>query len=85
MKVLFGDRCSEIEITGAVSDLRVRYVFFEQRIGISHTPVSGGREVQRVCSQVSPLFFPFILPIFSIFVHVLDLCDFGCGWGLVYV
>ncbi|KAJ1385596.1 WD40/YVTN repeat-like-containing domain superfamily [Sesbania bispinosa] len=35
------------------SDLSPRNDVFEQRIGVSHTPVSGGGEVQRVCAQVS--------------------------------
>ena len=70
--VVFEDQGSEIEINGAVLDLSVRYDFSEQRIGVSHTPVSGGREIQRICTQVralSPFFLSFlfvlVFPLFS--------------------
>ncbi|KAG4911286.1 hypothetical protein JHK87_057402 [Glycine soja] len=49
--VVFEDQGLEIEINGAVLDLSVRNDFSEQRIGVSHTPVSGGREIQRIRTQ----------------------------------
>lgn len=70
--VVFEDQGLEIEINGAVLDLSVRNDFSEQRIGVSHTPVSGGREIQRICTQVralSPFFLSFlfvlVFPLFS--------------------
>lgn len=64
---MFEDQGSEIEINGAVLDLSVRYDFSEQRIGVSHTPVSGGREIQRIRTQVRAL-SPFLFPLFYLFL-----------------
>jgi len=49
------------EIEDRCSDLRIRYDFFEQRIGVSHTPISGGGEVQRICAQVIIILVLFLL------------------------
>ena len=45
---MFEDRYSKIKIIGMVWDLRTHYDFFEQRIGVSETPISGGGKVQSV-------------------------------------
>ena len=65
--VVFEDQGLEIEINGAVLDLSVRNDFSEQRIGVSHTPVSGGREIQRIRTQVRAL-SPFLFPLFYLFL-----------------
>lgn len=59
------------------ADLSAGYVFVEQRIGVSHSPVSGGGEVQRVGAQVSLLlylyFFNFKLKIKKISILSFSL------------
>ena len=51
-------------------------VFFEQRIGVSHTPIPGGGEVQGVCAQVS-LSLSLAICLFK-YVFICGLCAHVC-------
>jgi hypothetical protein len=58
-------------------------VVSEQRIGVSHTPISGGGEVQGVCAQVS-LSLSLSLSCFlfmqiCVYLWIMCSCVFGCG------